>query len=243
MASDSQFQRFEPAKFDTAYEIIAIVVSILLAFAIDAWWEEWREGREARRIMVDLREEFVALGDQMEARQGEWEVVRADLDRLMQAGRADAPPPPAVMDTLVSRLMWTSTFDPGTGALDALLSSGRLEWIDDLELRTVLAGWPGVLREIRDNEEVAREWVALVLQPYLVQAGVPLDRSLAVQDGRPVDPASASEASEAYRRALADQGFRSHVAFRASWVNEEEYREAREALDRLMEHLQAELGG
>lgn len=238
MSEDSSARRIDL----DVYEIIAIVLSILLAFAIDAWWDEWREGREAQRILVDLQEEFQMMRDEMEEREGEWAQVRESLDRLMAAGGDGAVPPPVVMDTLLSHLTWTSTFDPGTGALDALLSSGRLEWIDDLELRTVLAGWPGVLRELRDNEQVGRNWVALVLQPYLAEAGVPLERALAVTGGWPVDPASDDAAGEAYRRLLSNPGFRSHVAFRASWVNVGEYQAASVALDNLMEHLGRELG-
>ena len=82
-----------------------------------------------------------------------------------------------------------------------------------------------------------------MLQPYLAEAGVPLDRGLAIQRGGSADPASEADAAQAYRRMVADSGFRSHVAFRASWVNEDEYRAAGRELDRLMEHLKDELGG
>lgn len=42
-------------------------------------------------------------------------------------------PGPAVMDTLVDDLTNPGTWDPGSGARDALIASGRLELIDNLE--------------------------------------------------------------------------------------------------------------
>ena len=41
----------------------AIVVSILLAFAIDAWWEERQERVEEQQILQDLADEFTLIRD------------------------------------------------------------------------------------------------------------------------------------------------------------------------------------
>ena len=43
----------------------AILISILLAFAIDAWWEERKEQREARQSLSALRDEFLAHREQL----------------------------------------------------------------------------------------------------------------------------------------------------------------------------------
>ena len=39
-------------------EALLIVVSILLAFGIDAWWEERRERIEEQEILLGLKQEF-----------------------------------------------------------------------------------------------------------------------------------------------------------------------------------------
>lgn len=222
-------------------EIIAIVASILLAFAIDAWWDEWQEAREAQEILVDLREEFQAVGADLVVRRSEWQAAEESMARLLRSAASGDVPPPAVMDTLLHHLTWTSTFDPGSGALEAVLSSGRLEWIEDLELRTALAGWPGVVQEIRDNEEMGRQFVSIVLQPYLARQGVPLSRVLQVDRDWPVPAVPDMEAADAYRRVLADPEFQAHVAYRYSWINVAEYQEGLTALGRLMERLEETL--
>ena len=42
-----------------ALEAVVIVSSILLAFGIDAWWQEGEEQREVRESLAALRSEFV----------------------------------------------------------------------------------------------------------------------------------------------------------------------------------------
>jgi hypothetical protein len=44
------------------------------------------------------------------------------------------------------------TFDPSTGALNSLISAGRLDLIQNPELRTRLAGWSGLLNDLKEEE-------------------------------------------------------------------------------------------
>ena len=46
-------------------EAVAIVVSILLAFAIDAWWAEKKEQDVEHVALLALRSDFVASREQM----------------------------------------------------------------------------------------------------------------------------------------------------------------------------------
>jgi hypothetical protein len=53
------------SKFHSKYvpEGILIIVSILIAFAIDAWWEERQQRAEEARILEALRGEFQENAD------------------------------------------------------------------------------------------------------------------------------------------------------------------------------------
>jgi hypothetical protein len=44
----------------TAVDALAIVGSILLAFAIDAWWEDRQIRVEEQQVLLGLQEEFLA---------------------------------------------------------------------------------------------------------------------------------------------------------------------------------------
>ena len=47
-------------------EAVAIVVSILLAFWIDAWWDGLKDRREEREILIGLEVEFVDLKERLD---------------------------------------------------------------------------------------------------------------------------------------------------------------------------------
>ena len=49
-------------------EAAAIVGSILLAFAIDAWWDEFQDSVDTRENLVDVRMEFLEYEAELERR-------------------------------------------------------------------------------------------------------------------------------------------------------------------------------
>jgi len=115
-------------------EMAVIVASILLAFAVQAWWE----GRQERRALAGIEE---LLRVQMSANavtlQTEIEGARAAQEALGTAVRAIAPDPsPIPADSLWSLLR------RGWGMLDQELETSALESLLDLDTFEP-AGRPG----------------------------------------------------------------------------------------------------
>lgn len=225
-------------------EAAAIVGSILLAFAIDAWWDEFQDAVDTRENLVDVRMEFLEYEAELERRYELWSDYAGSMGRLLDVARSGEAPPAVVMDTLLHDLTWASTFDPGTGAVDALIASGRMEFVRSLELRSAVAAWDGVAAEVQDNEVLARDFITMILLPYLAERGIPLSRVLAVgrEDRWPDGRAPDSEARAAYAALVRDPAFGGHVAHRYSLLSLDEYREALDFVRRLLAELDAELG-
>jgi len=55
-----------------AAEGTAIVVGILLAFAIDAWWEERALSIEEQQILQGLRSEFLSIREVLSGHSRAW---------------------------------------------------------------------------------------------------------------------------------------------------------------------------
>lgn len=134
-----------------AVEAVAIVVSILLAFAIDAWWAEKQE-REVEHVALQaLRSDFVASRDQLA-------VVLLSLESARVAfARFQASTPAQLAETdadtirlIVSGLVKNHTFDPVSATLDALANDGRLGLISNHELLKQLSKWQSDLDNIED---------------------------------------------------------------------------------------------
>ena len=122
-------------------ESVIVVVSILIAFALDASWDRLQAARA-------LDEEMSAIADELTANrvslEHQWRLVGrvvSAMDALLEA--MDAAPSDETLpvpDTLVWLSQRTATVDVSFGVIDALISSGRLAEVPDPDLRRALAG-------------------------------------------------------------------------------------------------------
>lgn len=151
----------------TLGEVGVIVVSILLAFSLDAWWEERQRDAEAEDLVRALQVEFEDAESELErVRLRHDQVVTAADEVLLQLRREEEASAAVPASTLASLLL-TPTTDPPRGTLDALLASGDLGLIRDEQLRGRLADWPAALSDYQEEEQAARSFVLEELVPAL----------------------------------------------------------------------------
>ncbi len=154
-------------------EAAAIVGSILLAFAIDAWWEERQTRFEEQQILQGLREEFVSIHGVL-ARDTAEHLQRLQYleDLLVAFDNGLSENFGSVVDAVLMEMMSPGTSDLGNGTLDALLSSGRAEILTSRKLRTQLAAWEGVIGEVWDDQANNAKTVFEIHIPYFVSENV-----------------------------------------------------------------------
>jgi hypothetical protein len=134
-----------------AVEAAAIVVSILLAFAIDAWWTEKKESDVEYVALQALRSDFVSSREQMVVVLQSLEYARKDFARFQSAAPAELVDiNPDAIRQIISGLIRNHTFDPVTATLDALANDGRLGLISDAQLLKRLSRWRSELDNIED---------------------------------------------------------------------------------------------
>ena len=144
-------------------EAVAIVTSILLAFAIEAWWgersEQIRLAGAIQNIAAEVRNARVEIENAVQRN-----TFRIDGMRRFVSLKVDEfqvlPE-----DSLLSfhGVFYTpSPFDTSGYALRGLLTSGNLEIIDNDELRSALIAWAQFPNEIeRDYAETLQLSMAL----------------------------------------------------------------------------------
>ena len=137
-----------------AVEASAIVVSILLAFGIDAWWEEQKDRSEEAEILTRLIAEFSLNIERMD--QVFWWVgfdagvdVYGSIDAALNRNESTIEIPALTL----RRAMWSPTFEANTPVLDGIIRSGRLELIEKEQILDGLSTWE---RMIRDYSELAQ---------------------------------------------------------------------------------------
>jgi hypothetical protein len=146
-----------------------IVVSILLAFWVDAWWEDRKDRAEEERIVGLIHAEAVAnrqlFAEHRQLHQG---IVDAGL-RLLERTGPNAEVEDHEIDELIGDLAtfidwWT--VEPSVGAVASILQSGQISLIESGELRVELAAWESLVEDVRGNEAVVLRFSDGVLGDY-----------------------------------------------------------------------------
>ena len=130
-----------------------IVVSILLAFGIDAGWDRFQEREAEREALRTLAAEFstnlemTRVGIRGNRRNRSNTVFVLESLRSSRTGAQLQIP-----DTSIVYMLTIGSLNPSTGALDGVLGSQGLDLFSDPILRSRLASWPGHLRDVLEDQ-------------------------------------------------------------------------------------------
>lgn len=151
-----------------AAEGAAIVTSILLAFAIDAWWQQRNEQQLTDTLYEGLHDDFQSsqahISQWLAGNELMFDALTQFRDQLAAAGigsELDVP-----VEWIISAI-GAPTYSPTESTLQAAISSGQIEQIQNIELRTKLAVWRQQLDDTAEDELLIRQIVVNQLVPIL----------------------------------------------------------------------------
>ncbi len=150
-----------------AVESVAIVGSILVAFAIDAWWEERQELRDERSYLTSLHQEFVrGLDSVAQGERVHKQVLDANVDLInqIQAEKRTSVESLYYMFSLLSR---PTDLRLPRAVFDDLVSSGGTQLIRSDDLRIALALYGRTLSRFQADRDAAWATWEQRIQPYL----------------------------------------------------------------------------
>ena len=154
-------------------EAAAIVASILLAFAIDAWWAEKLERTAEREELSRLYDEFKSNHDRLSLWISERGIVyrqreaAVELSKTLGAALKDGSETVSLPDRQIAAIIRTPTFEARMSVFDGLVRSGRVEIIENRGIVKAMADWEGKLRSANDEEQRALRFVSDQLFPAL----------------------------------------------------------------------------
>jgi hypothetical protein len=148
-------------------EAAAIVVSILLAFAIDAWWDNRKEAILERELLAVLQIEFKQNVNLLRDARDRYEKRYLDARNLLAyLDAASDSSNSAELERLVRSLWESKSVHLETGAYDAA-AAGDLRLISDNELRSHLAAWPSYVAEWAEEDDALFQYRRNFLLPYM----------------------------------------------------------------------------
>jgi type II secretory pathway pseudopilin PulG len=141
---------------DALRDLVVVVVGILAALYLESWWQDRQDRAEEAQLLSGLREEFIANRAQLQQNLAFWSESFRTLNQARQFMDGNA----SEMDTgQVINLFWGPDgppfFDPRTGQLKSLISSGKLGLIENADLRANLADWPDLVADLDIEREIA----------------------------------------------------------------------------------------
>jgi hypothetical protein len=142
-----------------AMELVVLVVGILAAFGLDAWWDAQKDAAREQELLTELLSELAEARVTVNSTASVHEVAAAQLDDLLTHLRTVALDDRVqVPDTLLSRLAAFNTLEISSGVLQSATASGELSLIRNRELRARLLEWPTVLAEVVEQEVLGRDF-------------------------------------------------------------------------------------
>ncbi|MGC6488871.1 MAG: hypothetical protein ACON4Z_14585 [Planctomycetota bacterium] len=146
-----------------------IVLSILVAFGLDAGWDYAKQRSAATEHLKALLTDFEETRAGIEATIAHGERILGHAERLSAAAGADSEPAGGEIDAMLFELVSLPTFEPVVGAYEELIAAGNLRLIRDPQLRSALAGWGANLRSYATRERWATDQWNLVNAPFLLE--------------------------------------------------------------------------
>ncbi|HKE96456.1 MAG TPA: hypothetical protein VKB34_19260 [Povalibacter sp.] len=122
-----------------AREILIVTIGILIAFALNAWWERHKELRDEQAHLRALASDFEQNAARLKELADFLETVVAGNQQVLELARSSHEIPPDVVRPLIGRVFSSRRFEPVMGAYEALVNSAGLTLVRDDQLRAALA--------------------------------------------------------------------------------------------------------
>lgn len=127
-----------------------VVFSILLAFAIEAWWQHRQEESEERLVLQSVLDEFESLRNSARHDLRSAIAMRTSVRALLsQSSRSEGTTRVESPDALLADTTWIiSPARYSAPVLHATVSSGQLSLVGDPDLRLQLGIWANELDDL-----------------------------------------------------------------------------------------------
>jgi hypothetical protein len=146
-----------------------VVASILIAFALDAWWDDRQLQQETVEDLAIVQYELAENIRLIQVTMDIMNQVIAANDALI--AKLVAQPDSAFVEIEDTTIFWgifsNPTFDPSLGGTDAWIAAGRLGGLGSPLLRQRLASVRGKVEDVVEEQRIAREIAVREIYPLL----------------------------------------------------------------------------
>lgn len=169
-------------------EAAVIVISILLAFGIEASWARQQERAEEREVLASLAEEFATNEEEIAGVISRHETGREWVELLARLPEDSIR---ALPQTTISKIMLATgnpwTFDPVLGTTDALVAAGKLGVVRDSRLRDALTTFKNFVSDSEEDAGYVRSFAVDIWKAQVRHGGPWTDPATEIGHTGPID--------------------------------------------------------
>lgn len=183
-------------------EIGVVTVGILIAFSLNAWWDNRSAAQQEQVHLRALASDFEQNVEELRRLVTLEESVAAHSLALLERARAEEQEPAQALEPLMAGVFNSARFEPVMGAYEGLVNGGGLSLIQDDVLRAALAYFAAQVRN-----RYAESWSNTHYFEFSQDFGGRF--LLASQEN-----ISSQQREQEFRAMLRDPEFQSHLALR-----------------------------
>jgi hypothetical protein len=149
-------------------EIVLVVIGILIALSLNNWKEDLDNKGEEMRILSGLKQEFeMNLKEVNRNIKLNTSALESIVNLLDHIRTEDPFNNLRYVDSLLYKAAMGGSFDAQAGIINEVISSGKLSFIKDTELRNRLTSVSGILDNAEEDYNIRTNYYMEQVIPYL----------------------------------------------------------------------------
>ena len=207
-------------------EIALVVIGILLALQINNWNEFRKERQVEQELLEGLRSEMTYNREHLDyIIRSHQRSLKGNLALMKLFGTAWTHYSDRHLDSIFVSMMQGSTYDPYYGLLKSAISSGKINFIRNQHLVTLLSQFENQVEDTKEEVSTCNDLVENQIRP-LIRRHIPLNSKLTIEKNPAWGIMPVSPFQPNYEAFYNDQELESAIATYVAWlhlaINEEE---------------------
>jgi hypothetical protein len=163
---ESRFGRYF---FYALGEIVLVVIGILIALQVNNWNQEKKNLREGELIKENIHEEFVKNQELLKESQKLNDDALSACKILINLVGAEKPELAKFnLDSLFNSSLLAEAYLPTSNSLQDIMQSGRINLLNNAELKNTILSWNAALDIFKEYKEVQTNWQNNQYMTYLL---------------------------------------------------------------------------
>jgi hypothetical protein len=151
-------------------DFVIVVLGVFVGVQVDSWWDNRSNARKERAYLLELKEDFAQIIQELEGDSREYEMIAVAMVALLQESHRDAPAlSVAELNHNVGRLIYMVGTPIVADTYTNLTGSGDLALIRSQELKNALASFYARSDTVQLVSNTHEMQLVNIFQPYIMK--------------------------------------------------------------------------